>query len=102
MVRVAECRFDLPENLDPRRAKKKHRLTRSLREWLLADLDVDDPLVEEYTILILRKPARAPDGFDESIHSRMALTWGREFNSARLVGWMMLLIGYVILFILEL
>jgi len=39
---------------------------------------------------------------EETIRNRIAISWGRVFDVAQLVGWMVLLVGYVILFVLEL
>lgn len=39
---------------------------------------------------------------EETVNNRIALTWNRLFEAAQLVGWMALLVGYAILFLIEL
>lgn len=60
---LAECRFDLSNVLDPDEAARKHRVTKALKDRLLRELGIDDPIAEEYTILLLRGVDPSPDRF---------------------------------------
>lgn len=60
---LAECRFELPNVLDPREAARKHQLTKALKDQLLEELEIDEPIVEEYTILLLPEVESSPDRF---------------------------------------
>ncbi len=74
VVWLAEARFALPDLLEPQQAARKQRICAALRDELVRELELEAPLVEEYTIVLSRHTGESPDSFvDEHPNSLVRL-----------------------------
>ena len=65
LVWVAECRYRLTEVAGSEAIGQKEKIHQSIKEQLQAELNIEDDLIEEFTILLKEKNGEPPDQFVE-------------------------------------